>query len=77
MFSDPFELQNRIDSLKTEEKSYLHDLLARLMSCKGRSCTVGHHNYPGFRTRNRQNILPMHAMAQTQLKRKKLTEDGE
>lgn len=76
MISDPFELQNRIDSLKPEEKSYLHDLLSRLMACKGKSCSVGHHTYPTFKTRNRQNILPMHAMAQTHLRRKKLTEDG-
>lgn len=40
---DPFELQNRIDELKPEERSYLHDQLRALVSCKGRSCTMGGH----------------------------------
>lgn len=38
---DPFELTNRFEQLRPEEKSYLHDQLMELMACKGRSCTVG------------------------------------
>ncbi|XP_073984161.1 extracellular sulfatase SULF-1 homolog isoform X1 [Rhodnius prolixus] len=39
---DPFEQWNRINTLTKEEKSYLHDQLEHLKSCKGvRQCTVG------------------------------------
>lgn len=40
---DPFELQNRINELKPEERSFLHDQLKALVACKGRSCTMGNH----------------------------------
>ncbi|XP_076176786.1 extracellular sulfatase Sulf1 [Ptiloglossa arizonensis] len=39
---DPFEQWNRISSLTTAERSYLHDQLKHLKGCKGtRDCTVG------------------------------------
>ncbi|XP_065365699.1 extracellular sulfatase SULF-1 homolog isoform X2 [Calliphora vicina] len=37
---DPFETLNRASSLTVGEKSYMHDALAKLKSCKGRSCTI-------------------------------------
>lgn len=41
-FLDPFEQWNRISSLTTLEKSYLHDQLEHLKGCKGTvDCTVG------------------------------------
>lgn len=74
--SDPFELKNGIDSLKPEEKSELHDLLARLMACKGRSCNIAPQGNLRHRTRSRPNILPMHAASQTQMRGKKVRDDG-
>ncbi|XP_076685460.1 extracellular sulfatase Sulf1 isoform X2 [Andrena cerasifolii] len=39
---DPFEQWNRVFSLTTAERSYLHDQLEHLKGCKGtRDCTVG------------------------------------
>lgn len=39
---DPFEQWNRVNILTNEEKSYLHDQLEHLKSCKGTGdCTVG------------------------------------
>lgn len=39
---DPFEQWNRVHSLTTEERSYLHDTLEQLKGCRGtRQCTVG------------------------------------
>ncbi|CAH2013839.1 unnamed protein product [Acanthoscelides obtectus] len=70
---DPFELQNRIDSLKPEERSYLHDQLARLVSCKGKSCTVAHSNH--IRPKPRMNSLPLHNIGQYYRKRKYQDED--
>ncbi|XP_022908121.2 extracellular sulfatase SULF-1 homolog isoform X1 [Onthophagus taurus] len=43
---DPFELQNRINHLKPEERSYLHDQLMALMACKGKECMLNHHHHP-------------------------------
>lgn len=37
---DPFELQNRVDQLKPEEKLFLHNQLQALVACKGSSCTI-------------------------------------
>ncbi|XP_061398755.1 extracellular sulfatase SULF-1 homolog [Musca vetustissima] len=37
---DPFETLNRASSLTQAEKSYMHDTLAKLKSCKGKSCTI-------------------------------------
>lgn len=37
---DPFELQNRFDQLKSNEKVYLHGLLQRMIACKGINCTA-------------------------------------
>ncbi|XP_044268144.1 extracellular sulfatase SULF-1 homolog isoform X2 [Tribolium madens] len=42
---DPYELQNRIEQLKVEEKLYLHEQLKHLMACKGKSCTVNHNHH--------------------------------
>uniref|UniRef100_A0A6P7GJH4 Extracellular sulfatase SULF-1 homolog n=1 Tax=Diabrotica virgifera virgifera TaxID=50390 RepID=A0A6P7GJH4_DIAVI len=72
---DPFELQNNADSLKPEELSYLHDLLARLMACKGRSCTVSHYGPPHVKPRSRANSLPMHSNIQHSYRKKKFTEE--
>ncbi|CAG9831843.1 unnamed protein product [Diabrotica balteata] len=72
---DPFELQNRANSLKPEELSYLHDLLARLMACKGRSCTVSHYGPPHVKPRSRANSLPMHSNIQHPYRKKKFTEE--
>ncbi|KAJ8963758.1 hypothetical protein NQ314_005400, partial [Rhamnusium bicolor] len=58
----PFELQNRVDTLKPEEQSYLHDLLKHLVACKGKSCTVGHHNAQHIMSRTRANVLPIHTI---------------
>uniref|UniRef100_A0A0A9YXX3 Extracellular sulfatase SULF-1 n=5 Tax=Lygus hesperus TaxID=30085 RepID=A0A0A9YXX3_LYGHE len=39
---DPFEQWNRVNTLTSEEKSYLHDQLEHMKSCRGvRNCTVG------------------------------------
>nr|CAI5824942.1 unnamed protein product [Callosobruchus analis] len=70
---DPFELQNRIDSLKAEERSYLHDQLAKLVSCKGKSCTVTHSNH--IKPKQRTNLLPLHNIGQYYRKRKYQDED--
>ncbi|RZC31787.1 extracellular sulfatase SULF-1 -like, partial [Asbolus verrucosus] len=73
---DPFELQNRIDQLKPEEKSFLHDQLRYLVACKGRSCTVshgGHHHAP---SKIRANVLPLHSAAsQHRYKKRKLVDE--
>ncbi|XP_058975403.1 extracellular sulfatase SULF-1 homolog isoform X2 [Musca domestica] len=37
---DPFETLNRATSLSQAEKSYMHDTLAKLKNCKGKSCTI-------------------------------------
>lgn len=68
---DPFELQNRADSLKPEEKSYLHDLLARLMACKGKSCTVSH-----IKSRSRYNTQTIPINSQQHYKSKFLEDGG-
>lgn len=40
--ADPFEQWNRLASLTSTERSYLHDQLEHLKGCKGtRDCTVG------------------------------------
>lgn len=39
-FLDPFETLNRASSLTLSEKSYMHDALDKLKSCKGKSCTI-------------------------------------
>jgi extracellular sulfatase Sulf len=73
---DPFELQNRIDQLKPEEKSHLHDQLRHLMGCKGRSCTVNHgtHHHPSSKVR--ANALPLHAAAsQHRYKKRKMVDE--
>ncbi|VEN60792.1 unnamed protein product [Callosobruchus maculatus] len=71
---DPFELQNRIDSLKAEERSYLHDQLAKLVSCKGKSCTVTHSNH--IRPKQRTNMLPLHNLGQYYRKRNTKTKES-
>lgn len=39
---DPFEQWNRVSSLTSTERSYLHDQLEHLKGCKGTwDCTVG------------------------------------
>ncbi|XP_014251119.1 extracellular sulfatase SULF-1 homolog isoform X2 [Cimex lectularius] len=39
---DPFEQWNRVNNLTPEERSYLHDQLQHMKSCRGtRDCTVG------------------------------------
>ncbi|CAG9860528.1 unnamed protein product [Phyllotreta striolata] len=53
---DPFELQNRVDSLKPEERSYLHDVLVRLMACKGKSCTLSQPNGHHLKIKPRYNV---------------------
>ncbi|KAK9879427.1 hypothetical protein WA026_006494 [Henosepilachna vigintioctopunctata] len=53
---DPFELQNRLDQLKPEEKSFLHDQLKEMMACKGASCTV---NQMPLKSRNNNPHKPI------------------
>ncbi|XP_055913011.1 extracellular sulfatase SULF-1 homolog isoform X2 [Eupeodes corollae] len=43
---DPFETLNQASSLTMEEKSYMHDTLNRLKSCRGKGCTVRRHHLP-------------------------------
>ena len=38
---DPFELQNRVHSLKPEEKLFYHNQLNELVACKGKKCNLG------------------------------------
>lgn len=73
---DPFELQNRIDQLKPEERSYLHGQLKELMACKGRSCTMGG-SFTHPVTRSKPNLLPVHSiLPQPQrFKKKKILDD--
>ncbi|KAG5884439.1 hypothetical protein JTB14_023183 [Gonioctena quinquepunctata] len=68
---DPFELQNRVNMLKKEEKSYLHNILAQLMACKGKSCNVGHHS----KMKNNSNMLPINSGVPQNYKRKFSEED--
>lgn len=75
--TDPFELQNRLDTLKPEERSYLHDLLARLVACKGKSCTIGQHSAQNIRPRAKTNVLSLHSMNQQQYKKRRFPETGE
>lgn len=65
-----------MDTLKTEERSYLHDLLKHLVACKGRSCTVGHHNTQHSSSRTRGNVLPIHNISHQRYKKKKFLDDG-
>nr|XP_023025346.1 extracellular sulfatase SULF-1 homolog isoform X1 [Leptinotarsa decemlineata] len=67
---DPFELQNRVNMLKENEKSYLHNLLAQLMACKGKSCTVGHYQ----KLRSSVNAVPLHSVLPQTYKKKRLSE---
>lgn len=79
LFADPFELQNRVDQLKPEERLYLHKQLIALIACKGRSCTVSHGSNPHTTPRSRSNILPTHAVVphpQRYKKRKPVDEFG-
>ncbi|XP_060516571.1 extracellular sulfatase SULF-1 homolog isoform X2 [Cylas formicarius] len=39
---DPFELHNKYDQLKPDEKSYLKDVLKHMVACKGKNCTIQH-----------------------------------
>ncbi|KAJ8960804.1 hypothetical protein NQ318_020100 [Aromia moschata] len=73
---DPFELQNRVDTLKPEERSYLHNLLKHLIACKGKSCTVGHHGAQHVMPRTRGNVLPLHTMPQQRFKKRKFLDDA-
>ncbi|XP_055851982.1 extracellular sulfatase SULF-1 homolog isoform X2 [Episyrphus balteatus] len=41
---DPFETLNQASSLTMEEKSYMHDALNRLKSCRGKGCTIKRHH---------------------------------
>lgn len=74
---DPYELQNHVDQLKTEERLVLHNQLKHLMACKGKNCTVSHgihHQAPKMKT----NMLPMHSVASQQhrYKKKKLVDEN-
>lgn len=65
-----------MDTLKAEERSYLHNLLKHLVACKGRSCTVGHHNTQHSSSRARGNVLPIHTINHQRYKKKKFLDDG-
>ncbi|KAJ8920854.1 hypothetical protein NQ315_015646 [Exocentrus adspersus] len=73
---DPFELQNRVDTLKPEERSFLHNLLKHLVACRGKSCTVSHHSSQHPVSRARGNVLPIHAVSQQRYKKKKFMDDA-
>lgn len=75
--TDPYELQNKIEQLKPEEKSYLHDQLKYLMGCKGKSCTVANHNVHHHHPKIRANVLPLHSSGtQHRYKKRKLMDDS-
>lgn len=40
VFTDPFETQNRVAFLSTEERQQLHSTLEELKACRGRGCTL-------------------------------------
>lgn len=81
---DPFELQNSIDQLKPEERSYLHDILKQLIACKGRGCTVNHHHHSNAPSqKSRTNLLPVnlpltqhHQQQQARFKKRKLADEA-
>lgn len=73
--ADPFELQNRFDQLKPEERSYLHDQLKHLIACKGRSCTINHHNHHYLPIKPKVNSLPLHGAQQQKYKKRKFADD--
>ena len=57
-FTDPFELRNRLSSLKPAERSYLHDQLEHLKGCKGtRDCTVGSARLPTLQAQQHQRYI--------------------
>ncbi|XP_017784747.1 PREDICTED: extracellular sulfatase SULF-1 homolog isoform X2 [Nicrophorus vespilloides] len=71
---DPFELQNRIDQLKPEERQFLHDQLRELMACKGRSCTVGNYAYANQPNKVKPNLLPIQSPLQRYNRKRKSDE---
>ncbi|KAF5271348.1 hypothetical protein FQA39_LY08146 [Lamprigera yunnana] len=74
---DPFELQNRIDQLRSDEKLYLHEKLKSLMNCKGKSCRSSGNVHL---SRPKLNILPMHSVIpqnQKYHKRRRVMEEFE
>lgn len=74
---DPFELQNRFDQLRPEERSYLHEKLKILMNCKGKSCRSTGSSQT---SRPKVNILPMHSIVpqnQKYHKRRKVMDEFE
>ncbi|XP_008193092.1 extracellular sulfatase SULF-1 homolog isoform X2 [Tribolium castaneum] len=71
---DPYELQNRIEQLKPEEKLFLHEQLKHLMACKGKACTVNH-NAHQHHTKIRANVAPV-VGAPHRYKKRKLVEEG-
>lgn len=71
-------MHNGIDQLKPEERSYLHDLLEHLMACKGRSCTINHHNHhhQQHNSKHRASVLQLHTTNnQPRLKKRKFVDD--
>lgn len=79
LFLDPFELQNRVDQLKPEERLYLHKRLMSLMACKGQSCTLTHNHAVHGSQKARASSLPIHTVVpqpQRYRKRKVLDEFG-
>lgn len=75
-FIDPFELQNRVDQLKPEERLYLHDQLKALIACKGRSCTIAHNSHAHGIQKSKANVLPQLPQPQRYRKKKPLDEFG-
>lgn len=75
-FVDPFELQNRVNHLKPEERSYLHHQLKALIACKGRSCTVSNNLHAHGVQKSRANVLPQLPQPQRYRKRKPVDEYG-
>lgn len=71
-FVDPFELQNRVDQLKAEERSYLHNQLKALIACKGRSCTIAHNSHIHGMQKSKANVLPVFPQTQRFRKRKQM-----
>lgn len=73
---DPFELINRKDQLRPEEKSYLHNQLEELKACKGKSCTVGTSpTQPASRIKSNQ--LPINSFTSQfhKFKKKKINDE--
>lgn len=60
--ADPFELRNMESSLSPNEKSFLHDTLEHMKSCKGKNCILQRRNQQstegGDETSNNINSMP-------------------